>query len=223
MSDTISLADIRMLLQTVDAGLCSGVGDPVPGSMCVEAAVCYAIGLPHGDGPHCVGWAVRSAVILINDSNWSSNKARAKGLRKLAVAQLGSDQIDQDRFLELYVLKVIQKMCQPMFAELAKLAESDEDREAMESAGRACATASSLQEAITVLAYGRSLGLTLNLDRYLAIDVAIYLALNLASYLRHASDETLAMLADLCLEVLVEMESPGCQWLWLCEVKSSWL
>jgi hypothetical protein len=33
------------VLETVDAGLVSGVGEPKPGLMCVEAAVCYALGL----------------------------------------------------------------------------------------------------------------------------------------------------------------------------------
>lgn len=37
------------VLEVVDAGLVSGVGSPEPGKMCVEAAVCYALGLPHGD------------------------------------------------------------------------------------------------------------------------------------------------------------------------------
>ena len=32
----------------VAAGLVSGKGRPVPGEMCVEAAVCHALGLPHG-------------------------------------------------------------------------------------------------------------------------------------------------------------------------------
>ena len=46
------------VLETVDAGLCSGVGKPVPGEMCVEAAVCYALGLPHSDNPDCVAPAL---------------------------------------------------------------------------------------------------------------------------------------------------------------------
>jgi hypothetical protein len=43
----------RKVLKTVDAGLCSGLGNPTPGEMCVEAAVCYALDLPHGDEPSC--------------------------------------------------------------------------------------------------------------------------------------------------------------------------
>ena len=47
------------VLACVDAGLVHGVGRPVPGQMCVEAAVCYALGLPHGDDPKCVAPTLR--------------------------------------------------------------------------------------------------------------------------------------------------------------------
>ena len=78
------------VLEIVDAGLVYGLGDPEPGKMCVEAAVCYAMGLPHGDQPNCVAPSLRGFKIRLNDAAWSSPAARAKGLRRLAVAQLGS-------------------------------------------------------------------------------------------------------------------------------------
>ena len=78
------------VVEVVDAGLVNGVGKPIPGQMCVEAAVCFAMGLPHGDTPSCVSPALRRLKIGLNDRNWSSNQARSKGLRRLAVAQLGS-------------------------------------------------------------------------------------------------------------------------------------
>ena len=79
------------VLATVDAGLSHGLGKAKPGFMCVEAAVCYALGLPHGDDPGCVSPAIRSLKITLNDRYWSSNEARAKGLRRLALAQLRFD------------------------------------------------------------------------------------------------------------------------------------
>src|SRR5579859_5139719 len=78
------------VLTIVDAGLVKGVGNPKPGQMCVEAAVCFAMGLPHGDEPSCVAPSLRNLKIRLNDSSWSSNQARAKGLRRLALTQLGS-------------------------------------------------------------------------------------------------------------------------------------
>ena len=50
---TITEPLVRKLLATVDAGLVKGVGIPEPGKMCVEAAISYALGEPHSDGPSC--------------------------------------------------------------------------------------------------------------------------------------------------------------------------
>ena len=81
---------VNKVLDTVDKGLVMGLGVQKPGQMCVEAAVCYAMGLPHGDAPTCVDPAIRALKIGINDSNWSSAQARAKGLRRLSILQLGT-------------------------------------------------------------------------------------------------------------------------------------
>jgi hypothetical protein len=78
------------VVEVVSKGLVCGMGEPKPGQMCVEAAVCYAMGLPHSDNPPCVDSYVRDVKININDQEWSSKKARAEGLKKLAIAQLGS-------------------------------------------------------------------------------------------------------------------------------------
>ena len=56
------------VIKMVDKGLTRGQGSPIPGQMCVEAAVCYAMGLPHSDSPPCVGRAVRSFKIDLNDA-----------------------------------------------------------------------------------------------------------------------------------------------------------
>ncbi len=95
----INIAVARKVLEVVDAGLVRGVGEPKPGQMCVEAAVCYALGLPHGDDPQCVSHALRSLKIALNDKAWSSDAARGQGLRRLALAQLGSrDHLDDVEF-----------------------------------------------------------------------------------------------------------------------------
>ena len=100
----------RKVLETVDAGLVSGLGEATPGSMCVEAAVCYALGLPHGDDPKCVSPVLRSLKIRLNDSSWSSKEARALGLRRLALAQLGSkDALDDKEFTRRIVDLAIRK------------------------------------------------------------------------------------------------------------------
>jgi hypothetical protein len=101
----------RRVLETVDAGLCSGVGEPVPGQMCVMAAINYALGREHGDDPEiCVGSAVRAFDIALNDSAWSSNEARAKGMRAEAIAKLGSNKIDQDEFAKRLAIRTVNVM-----------------------------------------------------------------------------------------------------------------
>lgn len=98
------------VLGIVDHGLSHGLGTPEPGKLCVEAAVCLALGLPHGDNPPCVGYAVRSFKIRLNDSKWSSPEARAVGMRRLAIAQLGSDQVDQKEFARLIAEETIRQI-----------------------------------------------------------------------------------------------------------------
>lgn len=79
------------VLGVVDKGLTDGLGDPIPGKMCVEAAVAFASGEDHHDQPRCVYPALAGLKIGFNDDGlWSSDKARAKGLRRLAIAQLGT-------------------------------------------------------------------------------------------------------------------------------------
>lgn len=82
-------------------GLTAGAGNPVPGEMCVEAAVCYAMNLKHGDNPRCVSKDVRRFKILLNDSDgWMNDASRGRGLRKIAIAQLGSSQMRPGVFME---------------------------------------------------------------------------------------------------------------------------
>ena len=85
----ITAETIKKFDAILSRGLCQGVGSR-DGQMCIEAAVCAALDLPHGDDPDCVDSAVRSFKIALNDSNWSSSKTRAKGLRDLGIAQIGS-------------------------------------------------------------------------------------------------------------------------------------
>lgn len=101
---------VQKILTTVAAGLVSGLGQPTPGKMCIEAVVCYAMGLPHSDKPTCVSPAVRALKIRLNDSKWSSSQARAKGMRRLAIAQLGTaDALDDKEFTRRVVDLAIRK------------------------------------------------------------------------------------------------------------------
>ncbi len=75
--------------EVIDRGLCDGIGEQ-DGKMCIEAAVCYAMGMAHDDDPKCVADDVRNFKINLNDRNWSTDEARSEGLYDLGIAQLGS-------------------------------------------------------------------------------------------------------------------------------------
>lgn len=93
--------------ELLNHGLVSGLGDPVPGKMCVEAAVAFAAGEDHNDTPDCVNSLISQEKIALNDSGWTSPKNRANGLRRVAIAQLGSNKINSNEIavalaLDLY-------------------------------------------------------------------------------------------------------------------------
>lgn len=123
----------QRILDVIDVGLVAGLGNPVPGQMCVEAAICYSLGLSHSDDPGCVSDAVRSFKIRLNDAHWSSPAARAKGLRALAIAQLGSRGVVNNgeftgRIIEATIRKILpiglrtSARLNPMFAVLLESA-----------------------------------------------------------------------------------------------------
>jgi len=92
---------IQKINSLLDKGLIKGIGEPLPGQMCVEALICYALNLPHNDNPPCVAPIVRDLKIKLNDSKyWPSNTDRANGLRRLSIAQLNSLGIDNIKFKE---------------------------------------------------------------------------------------------------------------------------
>lgn len=91
-------------------GLSQGLGKQENGKMCVEAIVCAAYGLPHSDTPPCVGEVFRKAKIGLNDCKWPSKRARAKGMSKLAIAQLGSVDLDQKEAKKRLFHKSCQKL-----------------------------------------------------------------------------------------------------------------
>jgi len=139
MKNEITLDQARKVLEVVDVGLCKWIGSPVPGEMCVEAAVCFALGQPHGDKPQCVNAAVRRFKIVLNDAKWSSNQARSAGMRKLAIAQLGTSDpsFGDKRFVEVLVEQTIRKIVPHALRVAAKTAK-DERKAFLEEAALRC-------------------------------------------------------------------------------------
>ena len=133
----------RKVLEVVDVGLCSGLGRPEPGHMCVEAAVCYALGEPHGAEPTCVGSAVRAFEISLNDAPWPSNAERAAGMREVAICQLGSNAINQTAFATEVALRTVREILPIALRGIGLEAEAS----ACESAADLSAAAASAESA----------------------------------------------------------------------------
>ena len=98
------------LKEIIAAGLVDGLGHPRPGELCLEAAICLALGEPHGDEPSCVHEADRRFSIVINDAEWSSPQERAEALLPLALAQLGTAGRDRSKWVKLLTENIIRRV-----------------------------------------------------------------------------------------------------------------
>ena len=167
----IDLKIATKVLEVVDAGLVSGVGKPIPGQMCVEAAVCYALDLPHGDDPECVSRALRSLKIKLNDSSWSSNAARTKGLRRLALIQLGSrNHLDDKEFAKRVTELAIRKQVPIALRTTASINKQPLHKQALLDAANKCEIEGSRQSAFDA----REVAREARRAAYAAADAAAY-------------------------------------------------
>jgi hypothetical protein len=206
--------DVEKYDSIIEKGLCKGLGSRNDNdTMCIEAAICYALDLPHSDDPKCVADAVRRYKIALNDKNWSSKTARAKGLRDLGIAQLGSKGVVNDaEFITLLAEKHIKVLIPKLFREIFPLNQScldAADRCEVEGSKDAVANAAAAANAANA-AYA---AYAANYANY-AANAANYAAnaANYANYAAGKNDEYLILSASLCLEVLRALKSPGCQY-----------
>jgi len=248
MAAEINEPIIRKLLDVIDAGLTSGIGTPEPGQMCVEAAVCYAFSEPHGDKPTCVSPFLWRLKISINDANWSSDQSRAKGLRRLAIAQLGTaGTLDEAKFrdrivryalgvsapLALRAAASIQKdqRHQSSLRDCADRCEREVTREAALAAiaaadAAAAAAADAAAYAAAYAAYAANdaadaadaPAAAAYADAYAAAADAADAAAADADAAAAKRDECLSTYCEDIVKILIEMETPGSKWLWLTEV-----
>ncbi len=83
-------------------------------AMCVEAVITLAtenvtkdtileLAL---DSPVCVMEEIRMLSIRLNDAKWSSPYCRGEGMKRLAIAQLGSKEIDFDKWMKSFKERV---------------------------------------------------------------------------------------------------------------------
>ena len=224
----------RKYLGIVDCGLTSGMGEPEPGKFCVEAALCFALGMEHGDEPKCVGSAVRQFKMCLNDSGWSNNKARAKGLRRAAIAQLGSNEIDQRKFAVALDCLIIQRVIPVALRLAAQVHPNETHKAAMVAAANRCESEGT-QDAAIAASYAASAASAASYASaaWASARAAASAASAASAAARGASaaaceaacdaacdarakDKLLATAAECAVEALIECGSPGCKWLDIC-------
>jgi hypothetical protein len=186
----------------IDAGLCSGLGQPKPGEMCVEAALCFARGWDHGDKPQCVHPVYREFAIRLNDARWSSNAARAKGMKRFAIAQLGTiDKFDSEQFATKMAMYVINVLVPRAFREVAKLEKLAKHSADLVVAAQAMEDSKDLKTGQEAAKKGK-----------ISTSAAAYAAAATA-----ARDQYLSDFAEYAVQVSIEIGTPGSKFLYLVE------
>ncbi len=223
--------DVQKFDSILARGLSHGKGDP-NGQMCIEAAICNVLGMPHDDDPKCVAKAVRSFKIGLNDKKWSSPEARAKGLRDLGLAQLGSLGVVNDKeFVVRLAKKLIQiilpKMVRQCFASNVEVMRAADVCEVEGSQHSAIALRNILRSTAAYAAAAAAYAAAAAADAAYAAaadaDAAYAYAAYAYAYAADAAapsirDEYLTLAAQIALDVLRELNSPGIQ---LLEVKAA--
>lgn len=188
------------MLALIDKGLSSGLGEPKPGEMCIEAVVCHAMGLPHGDNPPCVAPMLRSLKIRLNDAKWSSKVARSRGMRRLGLVQLGSkDHLDEGEFRKRLVDYALRVSTPTALRSAASVQKDGKRKEALYAAANRCEKEGTRQAALD------------------ARDVARAYADADAAAKNSARDKSLADYAEAVVQILIDLKVPGVQWLELTE------
>lgn len=204
-----TLAHAHAFLKLIqDHGLVAGFGKPIPGQMCIEAAWCYVLQLPHSDDPKCVGKEIRELKIELNDKDWSTPQARAKGLARFGLAQIGSDTLDQKAFKDLFWFRCGTQL-QPLIWRFLALKENAEKRNAL---ALALENGKSLEECRTLCrnyAYAYDYGYAYGYAYAYAYGYGYGYGYNYG----YTKDQWLTKVAELAVQCLVELKSPGCEWL----------
>lgn len=200
-TDVINEAAAKRVLGVLAFGLPSGLGTPLAGRMCVEAAVAYSMGYDHSDRPKCVLEAIASFKISLNDQKWSSDQARGKGLRGVAIAQLGSNTLKSIDF-ETEIARAFLRRLYPVAARLSAISTQSSKRQLASVEG-------GIQSALDVL-NGNDNALT----AFELLDDNVGELARKALGLRGKNAKWL-FIADVAVEALVRMKTKGSKYLYL--------
>jgi hypothetical protein len=122
--------------EVINAGLVRGLGEPEPGKLCIEAAICLAMGEPHGDEPTCVAEPDRLYAIKLQDRYPGNAAERAALFLPLGLAQLGTAGTDRRPWIVYVAEQTIRRIVPLALRAAAKV--NPKHAEKLESAAVRC-------------------------------------------------------------------------------------
>jgi len=88
--------DFERFEKYLNLGLCAGLQDA--DMVCIEAAVALCSGEVLNDEPSCVLESANGYATTLNDAYWPTPQARAKRLRRFALAHIGTRDLNDKEF-----------------------------------------------------------------------------------------------------------------------------
>lgn len=233
MSNQITEETIRSLLAVVDQGLSKGRYYPDESKPSIDEAICLALKEPHRPSLLCISPQLRKLLVQFNDVNWTSEAARANGLRLLAVAQFGAaGAIDPELFVREVNMALVTKLY-PRVLRLRAAAQAEPLQSQMLSAADKCESDGSVATTDAAMPYAAVSGLwgvgasISSSNRFIAIGqletaldsiaAAIFTVSMFDFHASANSDWLLSKFAEDIVQILVEMGSPGAAFLYLAE------
>lgn len=197
---------LREYNKILKRGLSCGLGE-ADGKMCIEAAVCTALGLDFDDHPKCTGNDIAEFKITLNDhKGWDSDEARSKGLRWLGIAQLGSKNLDDKFFkrveeliFEKYFPKIKSSFKHPMIKATFEVYLAD--KSLLDDFLKVVHTLDNNDEITNILSYLHNN----NFENYISSIIS--------EFYPNSPQQGLLDLTKLALRALKDIKSPGVQWL----------
>jgi hypothetical protein len=219
--------------KSINGALRLGAGGGKDQDVCVMQAIARAVGLnPNNDQvEECVGSAVGAFNRKLNDCSWSSDQSRAEGMKQLGVASIGSNQLDQMEFGKLMFLRGTQKLLPLVFREIAKIKTGDyqatlnkhadlcEKVTTFKEAQKACKDASADADAdayASASAYAdasASADAYADADAYASAYAYAYAYADFKNAKLGEKDRLLLLTAQVGVDCLKELKSPGARWL----------
>lgn len=125
----ISKEVVLLIIADLERQLASSAENSVAGRMIVQQAVCAAFAERYLETPSTVAPMLSAVTIGLNNATWSSDFECGKGMRRLAIAQLGTAKdFDSNRFLYCLAGVLVRKWLPRLLRHMAEFDKVNESQ-----------------------------------------------------------------------------------------------